>query len=84
MIVIDFDEFEWKPSYSNWNCEYYGKGNIKFGYYEHTLYRDYKPDEEYHGYIVLPSLKKISRKGTREQVKEQIEKVVKEWFNLIK
>jgi hypothetical protein len=81
-------DFKWEliPNRS-WSCERYCCGAIKFGWYNHTMDRanddgNY-PNGEYIGTLVLPSIKKQYVYGTKEEVKQRIEDIVKSWFAYI-
>jgi hypothetical protein len=81
-------DFKWEliPN-GGWGCERYCCGAIKFGWYNHTMHRTNEdgiyPDGEYIGTVLLPSIKKQNISGTKEEVKQCIEEIVKLWFAYI-
>lgn len=78
------NKFEWKimPN-SPYGCEKYHHGGITVGSFTHTLMRD-DPDGDYIGKVHLPGIKaKIKIHGTRENVKAEIERLVKSWFEYL-
>ena len=74
---------EWKmikSQYDGYGCEVLFINKIPVASYSHTLMRD-DPDGEYKGHIDLPVLKDKKITGTRESVKEEIERLITIWIN---
>ena len=74
---------EWKNIESQYNgyvCETLFINKIPVASYSHTLIKN-DSDGEYKGYIDLPVLKNKKITGTREQVKEEIERLITIWIN---